>query len=187
MRWDRLFDDLEAQLDAAASDDLAGEVADRTRRELAQVQLADRLVAWVGQPLVVQALGSQRIEGRLAECAQEWLVVTAPGPVLVPMASVTGVLGLGAGASTTGRSGVARRLPLTAALRAVARDRSPVRVDLVDGSSVIGTVDSVGADHLDVAEHPADEPRRARAVRGVRTVPLGALAAVRPYPGTTSL
>jgi hypothetical protein len=38
----------------------------------------------------------------------------------------------------------------------------------------------VGADHLDLALHAADESRRAGAVRGVCVVPLSAVAALRP-------
>jgi hypothetical protein len=37
----------------------------------------------------------------------------------------------------------------------------------------------VGADFLELAEHSADEPRRAAAVQGVSAVALDALAVVR--------
>lgn len=187
MRWDELFDDIEAQARAAASAELAGEVADRTRRERALVELADRLVAARGRSLQLRVAGGACYEGVLADVAQQWCVIAAPGPVLVPLGAVTSLTGLGSAAATTGRSGVRRRLPLTWALRAVARDRSPVRLDLVDGSLLTGTLDAVGADHADLAEHPADQPRRASQVRGVRTVPLASLAAVRPAPGTSTL
>lgn len=187
MRWDELFDDIEAQAAAAAAADLAGEVADRTRRERALVELADRLVAAQGRTVQVRVAGGNGYEGVLSDVAQQWCVLATPAPVLVPLAAVTSLTGLGAAASTTGRCGVQRRIGLTAALRAVARDRSPVRLDLVDGSSLMGTLDAVGADHTDLAEHPADQPRRAAQVRAVRTVPLAALAALRPAPGTSSL
>jgi hypothetical protein len=48
MRWDRLFDDLQAQLDADGQRELGLEVSDRTRRERAQVGLHERLVAHRG-------------------------------------------------------------------------------------------------------------------------------------------
>jgi hypothetical protein len=188
LRWERLFDDLEAQLEAASAAELAGEVSERTRYERGQVTLADRLVAWVGQPVRLQLLGGATIAGRLEQAAQEWVVVQhGPSVVLVPLSALADVVGLGVAASMIDRQSVPRRLGLTAALRAVARDRSPVHVELIDGRAVAGTVDAVGADHLDLAEHPPDEPRRPGAVLRVHTLPLKAIAAVRPTAGTSTL
>lgn len=187
MRWDRLFDDLEAQLDAAASAELTAELADRTRRERALVELADRVVARTGQTLGVKLAGGSAHEGMVIDVAQQWFVLQAHGPVLVPLAAVTQVRGLGNAATTTGRDTVRRRLSLASALRAVARDRSPVRVGLIDGSVLAGTLDAVAADHVDLAEHALDEPRRASAVRAVTSVPFAALAFVRPEPGSSTL
>jgi len=50
---------------------------------------------------------------------------------------------------------------------------------LLDSSPLTATIARVGADHLDLAQHAPDEPRRAATVRGVVVVRLGALAMVR--------
>ena len=47
MRWDDLFDDLEAQLAAAERDEALAQVAERTRAERAQVGWFDRVAAAV--------------------------------------------------------------------------------------------------------------------------------------------
>lgn len=185
VRWDELFRDLEAQLEAGSAAELAAEVADRTRREAALLGLADRVAAAAGRPVVVRLLGGGAVEGVLTEVGGGWLLVEEGpgGAALVPLPAVVALAGLSAWSGVPGAGGrVLARLGLGSALRAVARDRLPLRLGLVDGSTLAGTLERVGADFVEVTEHPAGEPRRRAGVTGVRTVPFAALAVVRSGP-----
>lgn len=179
MRWDRLFDDLEAQLALDEVREQDAEVADRTRRERALIDVHTRLLANVGSEGIGLRLRGRVVTGRLAEVGPDWaLVEAAPGrPVLVALPAVRAVSGIGPGARTP--SVVARRLGLASALRAVSRDRAVVEVCDVDGQAATGTVDVVGADHLLLAEHASDETRRSANVTGRLLVPFWSLASVR--------
>ena len=181
MRWRELFDDLEAQYDASQAAELAGEVAERTRRELALLRLVDRLRAAEGAELTVTVPGAGPLRGRLLDAGVDWLLLDEGSgrESLVPLAAVLGVTGAGSRAAAPDDGPVARRLDLRWALRGLARSRAGVSLGLVDGSVVTGTLDRVAADHLDLAEHGQGEARRAGAVRSVRLVPLSALALVR--------
>ncbi len=181
MRFRRLFEDLEAQLDAASEAELAAEVAERSRREAALVHLRDRVAAALGAPVTVHLPHAGQVQGVLVDSGVDWLLLDEPGggEVLVPLAAVLGVTGVGATAAVPDESAVGRRLDLRWALRGLVRSRATVRLVLADGSVLPGTLDRVGADHVDLAQHGRDEPRRSAAVRQVRLVPLAALAAVR--------
>lgn len=181
MRWQGLFDDLEAQFDAAQAAEVAGEVAERTRRETALLRLVDRLRAAEGAEVAVTLPGAGVLRGRLLDAGADWLLMEESGlrEVLVPLAAVLGVTGLGGRSAVPDDSPVAKRLDLRWALRGLARSRTGVALALLDGSVVTGTLDRVGADHLDLAEHGQGEARRAAAVRQVRLVPLAALALIR--------
>ena len=181
-RWERLFADLEDQAAALERAEAAGELGDRVRAEAADVRLYDRLRAAVGQPLVLTVSGAGRVAGTLREAGPDWMLLADPydRESLVATLAVTSVGGLGRHSAAPGSEGrVAARLALRWALRRLVRDRAPVVVLLTDGSQVCGTADRVGADFLELAEHPADEVRRAAVVRGVRCVPLHALALLR--------
>jgi hypothetical protein len=182
MRWDELFADLEGQLEAAEGAELAAEVADRTRHETAQLWLIDRLVPAAGHDVRLHLRGAGPVSGRLDRVGAEWLLVSeaAGRQALVPVAAVLSAAGLGALSRAPGQeTRVFARLGLGSALRAIARDRVQVVVGLVDGAAVTGTVDRVGADFVEVAEHGPGEPRRQREVSGMRAVPFAAIAIVR--------
>jgi hypothetical protein len=173
-----MFADLEAQYDAADASALAGEIADRSRRELVLVTVTDRLRACVG-PVTLGLRGHAPVTGTVAAIGADWvLIAEGTVEVLVISAAVIWVRGLPFQAEPE-RSALAARLDLGYVLRGVARDRAGVRLLLNDGSAMTGTIDRVGRDFVDVAEHAPDEPRRADSVHSARTVPFGALVAVR--------
>lgn len=176
MRWDRLFDDLEAQLDAQARLERDAEVADRTRAERARITLGERLVGALGDELTLHLRGRTSLTGVLEDTGEGWLLVLDRGrSVLVVSAAVVGVHGLRRAPRDDTR---ARRFGVGYALRVISRDRRPVVVTDIDGTAAHGTIDAVGADAFDLAEHPLDAPRRRGDVRAVRTVPFAGLATV---------
>lgn len=178
MRWERLFADLEAQLDEAVAVDLRAEVADRTRAEQADVWLADRLRAAAGGEVALHLRGGEVVAGRVEDVGPEWVVLSgARGQALVPLAAAGSVAGLPRRVAPPAGE-VLRRLTFRSALRALARDRAPVRV-VVPGAELAGTLDRVAGDHVDLALHPPGEARRPGAVLEVRAVPLAALLVVR--------
>ena len=180
MRWDELFDDLEAQLESGLRAERTAEVADRTRRDRATRDLRQRLVEVLGAQVAIDVAGGARAEGAVLEVGADWVMVgVEPGPTaLVPLPAVRSVLVGAPAARLEEASALSRRLSLGHALRVLSRDRAPVRVVGVDGRELTGTVDAVGADLLDLSEHPLDVPRRRDNVASVRLVPFAALAMV---------
>jgi len=179
MRWERLFDDLEAQLVADERRDLDAEVADRTRRERALLGLHERLTAVIdGEPLSVRVAGVGVIVGRVTEVGTDWLLLEErpDHPALLPFTAIRTMTSL-RGAAQAGA--VAKGFALGAALRAISRDRAVVEIVDVDGTALTGTIDAVGQDAFDVAEHAVDVPRRPEHIIATRTMPWAALALVR--------
>lgn len=182
MRWELLFGDLEAQLEAAAAGELAAEVQERTRHLVGELTMGQRLRAAAGDVLTVGLDGmAAPLRGIAGGVGPDWLLLTGSGSggeVLVPLSAVAWVQGLSRSADVTEPGRVWARLGLRSALRGVARDRSAVTVRTRGADAVTGTVDRVGADHLELAVHQLDEVRRSETVRAVRTVAFTALLSV---------
>jgi hypothetical protein len=182
MRWQQLFGDLQAQFEAEEGALELVEFGSRTRAEVGAVGIADRLRGALGLPLTLACGGAGTVSGVLVEVGPDWLLVEDDGARsgLVALGAVRSVVGLGRRTATAEPAGPVRgRLDLRRALRGLARDRSAVQVLLDDGSVLGGTLDRVGADYVELAEHPADLPRRAETVQGVRAVVIGRIAVVR--------
>jgi hypothetical protein len=181
VRWEALFADLDAQLDAATAAELADEVSDRSRREVARLHLADRAGLAPGANLSAGVAGAGTVAGRLVRSGPGWWLLAASGAeLLVCTDAIAWVAGLPAlAADPEATPAVQRRLGLGYALRGIAKDRSSVTIVLRDGTGITGTLDRVGADFADVAEHAPGEARRAGSVRGARTVPFAAIAVIR--------
>ena len=181
-RWQALFADLEAQTEELAAAEQRAEVADRTRLERGRLGLRERLAPSQGLPLAVQVTGAGTLRGVLLDVGPDWLLLSEAGTteVLVVFDAVLSLAEVTRRTAAPERDGaLSRRLDLRWALRGLARSRAAVAVVLRDGSVCPGTLDQVGADHVDLAEHAAGEPRRSGEVRRVRVVPLPALALVR--------
>jgi hypothetical protein len=181
MRWDRLFDDLQAQLDADSQRELQLEVSDRTRRERAQVGLHERLIAHKGRGVELRLLAGVLVSGTVADAGLDWLLVHDRGDrgSLVPFGSIVAVNGLGVRAAVGPNMATAKRFGLGYALRGLSRDRSVVSLADTSGSVTTGTIDGVGADALDLSEHPADMARRSENVVARRVIPFTAIVVVR--------
>jgi hypothetical protein len=180
MRWQKLFADLEAQFAEAASAAELAEAASRARAEGGSVTLAERLAGAVGHPIRLRCRGGGQVAGVLTEVGPDWLLLSAEQgrEVLVATRVVTLASDLLRRTAAPDGDRPRVRTDLRRALRGLARDRSEVVLVLDDGGRLPGTLDRVGADHLELAEHPPGEPRRAAAVSAVHAVPLHAVAMV---------
>lgn len=173
VRWEALFDDLEAQFAAAAAGERAASVGELTRAERATVRLDGRLEAALGARVVIRVRGGAQLSGELLDVAREWLLVgEGMRRHLVPAHALAAVGGLGHAVAPESRS-VLRSLGLGHALRALSRDRVAVQLSAV-GVEISGRIDAVGADHVNVTALGDDR----RAIGGGWVVPLGAIDVV---------
>lgn len=194
MRWDHLFDDLAGQLEH----ELAAEEADLEREEerlrLGRLPLRERLATLraAGAELARIAYRDRHHDAhalRLVTVGRDWMAGdlerdgVAIEQAIVPFWAVDALhLTVEQAERSLEQSRepseLAARLGIAFLLRDLCRRRVPVTVHT--GVAVIsGTIDRVGRDHLDLAAHDRDQPRRTATVQGVRVVPFDQLLLVR--------
>lgn len=175
-----LFADLESRLSADGELDRLDRVRELTRVEAAQVSLVDRLRSAVGQHLTVRTCLGEPVAGEVEAVASTWLLLRDGARqhvvAVAAVESVTGALGR----ASAPRQDVASRLSVGHALRALARDRVRVVVR-TRSTTVVGRVERVGSDHLDVgvgASWDGDDAGPRGAGQHVTVVPFAALVVV---------
>jgi hypothetical protein len=188
VRWDDLFADLEGQLEQELGAEELDVAAEEERLRLGRLTLRDRIAALAGHRVAVELTDGARLDLRVETIGRDWLSGSAIGSraatCVVPLDAVAGVLpdidDLPASLAPPGEGAEAlsRRLGLAFVLRDLCRRRCPVEVVTV-ARALHGTIDRVGRDHLDLAEHDPGEPRRAGAVRAVRILPFAGIRLLR--------
>jgi len=199
MRWDKLFDDLESQLEQEISADDLEVDAEEERLRLGRLSMRDRIVSLLAQSselapltLSVVLITGTRLVIRPAIIGRDWMSADLvddggrPAQCIVPFAALAGI-SLSAVHITpslatlpsSGHPSLSQRLGLSYVLRDLCRRRRAVSLLLVAGE-VHGTIDRVGRDHLDIAVHERGAARRETAVTEYRIVPFASLALVRP-------
>ena len=181
----RVFDELEAEFEAGLRREAEQETMAAVRAEVGATVLWEQLARRIGTEAAVFA-GVRVFRGNTVASYPEFLVLRAADGTehLIPFGPAVS-FAMPAEPSTLrpAPAAAARRYQFALAFRELARRREPVRVELVDGTSCDGTIESVGSDYLEVAEHDLGEARRRAAVRARRFVGFAAVVAVTLPPG----
>jgi hypothetical protein len=180
----RVFDDLEAEFEAGLRREAEQETMAAVRAELGSTVLWEQLARRADSEVVAIA-GGRVLRGNVVASYPEFLVLRAAGGAehLIRYGpTVSFALPADPPALRPAPGAAVRRYQFALALRELARRREPVRVALGDGTSVDGTIEAVGSDYLEVAEHDPGEARRRAAVRARRFVGFAAVAAVSLLP-----
>ncbi len=192
MRWQNLFDDLEGQLESGLGAEEVDLAAEEERLRLGRLTLRDRILALrtagEGELVTLTLRTGERLVLAIGAVGRDWLAGEQDaGPrrsAIVPLGAIATLDPVGAQLTASLRAApepptaLSTRLGLAFVLRDLARRRAGVDVSLA-GTSCHGTIDRVGRDHLDLAEHAPGDARRAGSVARIRLVAFDALDLVR--------
>jgi hypothetical protein len=196
MRWDDLFDDLESQLEQELGAEEGDVLAEEERLRLGRLSMRDRLIAMTrpgdgpDEQLRLALRDGSSITVAVGSMGRDWLVGefgARRGSCVVPLAAVAALLptteqlarSVAAEPAAEPAVSLSARLGLAFVLRDLCRRRAAVDLNTASGERLHGTIDRVGRDHLDLAEHEAGVPRRAAAVGRIRILPFGEVLLVR--------
>jgi hypothetical protein len=176
----RVFDELEAEFEAGLRREAEQESLAAVRAELGATVLWEQLARRIGSESTVLA-GAHAFRGTVLASYPEFLVLRAADGAehLIRHGWAVSIALPAEPAPLRPTPDAAnRRYQFALALRELARRREPVRVLVADGSSCDGTIEAVGSDYLEIAEHHLGEARRRGAVRARRFIGFAAVAAV---------
>lgn len=168
---------------------------ERERRRVAGLTLRDRLRALAnglepGERITIALASGELIAVIPGEFGADWFAADLVGEAgrgdacIVPLRGIAALLLTRSQAARSAEpdvpamSRLAERFGIATMFRDLARRRELCEVELAVGS-LTGTIDRVGRDHLEVAEHGADGERRASDVARFRILPIDEVRLVR--------
>lgn len=173
MRWDDLFETLEAEAGGLERQHRDADFADRTRSAHAKVTW---LLRCGSEEITVRLNGAGVLRG-VPDTVTPWWMLLRTGESMdwvvstSAVMSVTGLSDLAAPQS----SAIDERLTWSHAWRVLGRDRSNVRVTCIDATVVEGVPDIVGRDYVQLRPYDGGRPTD----RPPQAVPYAAIAAIR--------
>jgi hypothetical protein len=199
MRFDLLFDDLESQLESQLAIEGAQKRGEEERLRAARTSVRDRLAALAGKPgqgvggsIRVRLIDGSALDVTPVAVGRDWFAADLPGggECVVPLAAVASfslttaqVMASREGmpdAQPAAPGALSAKIGIGVVLRDLARRRIPLDVlSRAEPAPVHGTIDRVGADHLDLAMHERGAARRASGVLEHRIMALGAVTLLR--------
>lgn len=195
MRFDLLFDDLEGQLEAQLAVEGAQQRGEEERLRAARTTLRERLALVAGPAgagIRLRLIDGSAVELTPATVGRDWLAAELPGggECVIPLAAIASVSFTAAQVQASrermpepkpGAPGaLAGKIGIGVVLRDLARRRVPLDVlSRAEPAPMHGTIDRVGADHLDLAVHERDAVRRESSVLEHRVVALAAITQLR--------
>jgi hypothetical protein len=205
--FDDLESQLEQELDADEVDLLAEEERLRLGRLSLRDRVRAMSEGPDAEPVRFALADGSRATVRVSTVGRDWLAgelqstARRAASCVVPLTAVVAVFptpaqlvrSLEEPPAATAPGSLSARLGLTFVLRDLCRRRASVDLvvrgggiqggaiqgSAIEGSRVHGTIDRVGRDHLDLAEHEPGALRRDRDVTAVRMLPLSELVVVR--------
>ncbi len=194
MRWERLFQDLEGQLEYETDAELEDLARDEERLRVARLTLADRvrnLSADKDVTVTVRlGVGRHTLECVIVRVGRDWALVRILSPLalrgeaLVPLGAISRFefeSTQNAQRSLAPRAsralGLANDIGLPFVLRDLCRRRRHVTL-VTHSEDVSGTIERVGRDHVDVAVHLPHHSRATNRDGAVTTVPFDHLLRV---------
>lgn len=148
MRWEQLFEELEAEFLAASRREAEADIADMVHAEAATIPFASRIRHRVGHPLSVRLRSGRTRHGVVREANHVWVMLhDGSRGVLIPHTAVSFAWPL-AGAAPA-QEGIATRITLGYVLRRLASSGVDLLVS-TDGGEMRGRLALVGADYCDL-------------------------------------
>lgn len=177
MRWDSLFDDLEAQLAEQERAQLRAEISENIRIERSTAELSTTLSRSRGQELSIRLSGGTEVRAALGPIAPDYLCLENERTQWVIVRSVIESISLpvGNGATTDPRRG-SKAIRFASVIRSLLRNRSRCLIHGRAGNVLAeGTLAQVAKDYLVINIHPRDEFARAGHISGNLLIPLDSI------------